>query len=91
MRHRFREDEIVTLADDTPLGTIKKGTRGIVLFLYDTDPLAYEVTFWDPETGDQFGNVMYEDELAVADQSEPVPEGIRIPRQHTSSKTPGPP
>ena len=41
----FQEGDIVTIRESIP-GLIDAGGRGIVWALYQTDPPAYEVTFW---------------------------------------------
>ena len=61
MTHKFQEGEIVTLKEEYS-DFLPAGSHGSVFCFYTTTPPAYEINFLASD-GEEFGAIMYEDEL----------------------------
>lgn len=59
---KLNEGAQVALRNDNPVLSLVAGDSGTVWPLYDTLPLAYEVTFRS-RSAEEFDALMYEDEL----------------------------
>ena len=80
----FQEGDVVSIVEDIPELDLVAGDRGVIWALYDTDPPAYEATFW-PRTGDGFDMTVCEHEVTRTGLVRPVFERPVFEPEHAGA------